>query len=81
MILHTIILCKINTILSASLRPEHLLLDVLGDFGVFVDLIDGNECEYILGGNYLLPQRVVESNPRPKQHGHVDYANGKHHSK
>lgn len=59
--------------------PEDLVLDVLGDLGVFVDFVDGDEGQDVLGCDDLLPQGVVEPNPEVHQHGHVDDADRQHH--
>ena len=51
-----------------SLHFDYLVLDVLHDFGIFVDLIEGNEGEDVLCGLDLLLQLVVELQPNVQQH-------------
>lgn len=53
---------------------EDFFFDVLGDFGVLVDFIDGNEGEDVLGGDDLLLQILIELHPSQKHDCEVEDA-------
>jgi hypothetical protein len=57
---------------------KDFLLDVVGDFGVTIYLIDGDKCENVLSGSYFLLQTVVEPQPAEQQHCAVGDAHCQH---